>query len=80
MTLNKKYCDIEVTITEVPSAIISCRFYELGYEWLDTETDNFISGNLSTHGFNVIDFDGCNDLPGEVKRLLYEYGFDTSNL
>lgn len=80
MTLKKKYCNIEVTLTDVPGAIILSKFYEMFYEWLDTETDGFCSGYIGTHGFSVIDYDGCTELPAEVKKLLNEHGFDTSNL
>lgn len=80
MDIKKKYRSKVVELLDVPEAIIRCRYYEFNYEWLDTETDEFVSGYIGTHGWSVIDYDGCESLPSEVKQLLKEYGFDTSSV
>lgn len=39
------------------------------------EDDYYIEGALTLEGKEVIDFDGCFDLPQEVKTALTEHGY-----
>ena len=80
MDIEKKYRNKVVELLNVPEKVESSLYYEFNYEWLDTETDEFVSGYIGTHGYSVIDYDGCENLPNEVKQLLNEHGFNTDNL
>lgn len=80
MDITKRYKNIEASLYDVPEAIIRSKYYDFSYEWQDRETDEVVNGYLGSLGFDVIDFDGAYQLPGEIKQLLREAGFSTDNV
>lgn len=43
----------------------------------DHDEETYVEGSLSVEGKEVIDFDGCFDLPKAVKKALNDNGYAT---
>lgn len=50
-------------------------FYFEGYSIADRGEDYYVTGMLSLHDGEVVDFDGVFDLPDDVVAILKEMGY-----
>ena len=47
--------------------------------WIeDDEEETYMEGRLYIEGNEVVDFDGCYDLPNAVKHVLNKNGYSTN--